>query len=74
MVIFDLVLDEPHRQAGLFDPRRNDDNLRLLNVALTRARRRLIVLGDFNWVEQHANRQAHRCASWCTSCASTTRS
>ena len=58
VVIFDLVLDEPHRQAGLFDPRRNEDNLRLLNVALTRARRRLIVLGDFSWVEQHANRQA----------------
>jgi hypothetical protein len=58
VVIFDLVLDEPHRQAGLFDPRRNEDNLRLLNVALTRARRRLIVLGDFAWVEQHANRQA----------------
>jgi AAA domain len=58
VVIFDLVLDEPHRQAGLFDSRRNDDNLRLLNVALTRARRRLIVLGDFTWVEQHANRQA----------------
>ncbi len=58
VVIFDLVLDEPHRQAGLFDPRRNEDNLRLLNVALTRARRRLIVLGDFNWVEQHANRHS----------------
>jgi hypothetical protein len=58
VVIFDLVLDEPHRQSGLFDPRRNEDNLRLLNVALTRARRRLIVLGDFAWVEQHANRQA----------------
>lgn len=58
VVIFDLVLDEPHRQAGLFDPRRNEDNLRLLNVALTRARRRLIVLGDFTWVEQHADQQA----------------
>jgi hypothetical protein len=58
VVIFDFVLDEPHRQAGLFDPRRNDDNLRLLNVALTRARRRLIVLGDFAWISQHANRDA----------------
>lgn len=29
VVIFDLVLDEPHRQAGLFDPRPNDANLRL---------------------------------------------
>jgi AAA domain len=58
VVIFDLVLDEPHRQAGLFDPNRNEDNLRLLNVALTRARRRLIVLGDFAWITQHANRRA----------------
>jgi hypothetical protein len=58
IVIFDLVLDEPHRQAGLFDPKRNEDNLRLLNVALTRARRRLIVLADFRWIKQHANRQA----------------
>jgi hypothetical protein len=58
VVIFDLVLDEPHRQAGLFDPRRNEDTLRLLNVALSRARRRLIVLGDFTWIEQHANQQA----------------
>src|SRR3989440_12132656 len=55
---FDLALAEPHRQAGLFDPRRNDDNLRLLNVALTRARRRLIILGDFDWIERHANREA----------------
>ena len=43
VVIFDLVLDEPHCRAGLFDPKRNEDNVRLLNVALTRARRRLIV-------------------------------
>jgi hypothetical protein len=58
VVIFDLVLDEPHRRAGLFDAKRNDGYLRLLNVALTRARRRLIVLGDFKWIEQHANRQS----------------
>jgi superfamily I DNA and/or RNA helicase/ssDNA-binding Zn-finger/Zn-ribbon topoisomerase 1 len=58
VVIFDFVLDEPHRQAGLFDPKRNEDNRRLLNVALTRARRRLILLGDFSWIERHANRQA----------------
>ena len=48
-----IVLNRTARPA--VDPRRNEDNLRLLNVALTRARRRLIVLGDFNWVEQHAN-------------------
>lgn len=35
VVIFDFVLDEPHRQAGLFDPSLNESNLRLLNVALT---------------------------------------
>jgi hypothetical protein len=58
VVIFDFVLDEPHRQAGLFDPSLNETNLRLLNVALTRARRRLILIGDFQWIEQHANREA----------------
>lgn len=36
-----------------------------LNVALTRARRRLIVLGDFEWAERHANREASRSGrSW----------
>lgn len=58
VVIFDTVLDEPHFRAGLFVPAYNDGNGRLLNVALTRARRRLIVVGDFTWLKQKAHRQS----------------
>ena len=50
--------DEPHFRAGLFSPDYNEDNGRLLNVALTRARRRLIVVGDFTWLSQKAHRQS----------------
>jgi hypothetical protein len=58
VVIFDTVLDEPHFRAGLFVPDYNDGNGRLLNVALTRARRRLIVVGDFTWLHQKAHRHS----------------
>jgi hypothetical protein len=58
VVIFDTVLDEPHFRAGLFVPDYNDGNGRLLNVALTRARRRLIVVGDFTWLRQKAHRHS----------------
>jgi AAA domain len=58
VVIFDTVLDEPHFRAGLFVPDYNDGNGRLLNVALTRARRRLIVVGDFTWLRQKAHRRS----------------
>jgi ATP-dependent exoDNAse (exonuclease V) beta subunit len=39
-------------------PDYNDGNARLLNVALTRARRRLIVVGDFTWLHQKAHRHS----------------
>jgi hypothetical protein len=58
VVIFDTVLDEPHFRAGLFVPDYNDGNGRLLNVALTRARRRLVVVGDFTWLHQKAHRHS----------------
>ncbi|HEX8861911.1 MAG TPA: AAA domain-containing protein [Actinomycetes bacterium] len=56
VVIFDLVNDEPHWRVGMFDPRRDEGTRRLLNVALTRAQRRLIIAGDFAWIERQAGR------------------
>ncbi|HEY6167407.1 MAG TPA: AAA domain-containing protein [Verrucomicrobiae bacterium] len=49
VVILDLVVDEPHWRTNLTNPQANEDIKRLLNVAITRARRRLVVLGDFAW-------------------------
>ena len=53
VVIFDLVVDEPHWRVRLFD--RNSDVQkqvkRLLNVGLTRAKFRLFVLGDFSYCQ-----------------------
>ena len=50
VVIFDLVNDEPHWRVGMCMAERDKQNRRLLNVALTRARRRLIVVGDFDYI------------------------
>ena len=52
-VIFDFVNDEPHWRVGMFDPKRDDGTRRLLNVALTRARRRLILIGDYQWMTRN---------------------
>lgn len=56
VVIFDLVNDEPHWRVGMFDPKWDKGTSRLLNVALTRAQRRLILVGDFAWMERQAGR------------------
>lgn len=56
VVIFDLVNDEPHWRVGMFSERMEEDTKRLLNVALTRPQRRLIVVGDFRWIEQKAKK------------------
>lgn len=58
VVILDLVNDEPHWRVGMFDPKRDDNTERLLNVALTRARRRLLVIGDLDYIEKTANKHA----------------
>ncbi len=56
VVILDLVNDEPHWKVALFTPGRDESTRRMLNVALTRARRRLIVVGDFDYIAKNAKR------------------
>ncbi len=52
IVILDLVNDEPHWRVGMFTPKSDDSNKRLLNVAITRAQRRLIIVGDFDYCQK----------------------
>jgi len=56
VVILDLVNDEPHWRVGLFIPAFDDTTKRLLNVALTRARKRLVVVGDFDYIQRLAKK------------------
>jgi hypothetical protein len=56
VVIFDLVNDEPHWRVGMFSGKFDETNTQLLNVALTRPQRRLIVVGDFRWIESKAKK------------------
>ena len=51
-VILDLVNDEPHWKVGMFVPAYDESNRRLLNVGLTRARHRLIVVGDVPYIKK----------------------
>lgn len=56
IVIFDLVVDEPHWRANLFrtDEATNDTLQKLFNVAITRARFQLFIVGNFNYCRRHA--------------------
>jgi hypothetical protein len=56
IVIFDLVVDEPHWRVGLFAPDFDETNRRLLNVALTRAQSRLVLVGDFEYARKNGKR------------------
>lgn len=56
VVIFDLVNDEPHWKVAMFMPTMDKDTKRLLNVALTRAKKRLIVVGDFEYIGKLAKK------------------
>jgi len=56
VVIFDLVNDEPHWRVAMFTPKYDDNMKKLLNVALTRAKHRLIIVGDFEYISKRAKK------------------
>jgi HKD family nuclease/ssDNA-binding Zn-finger/Zn-ribbon topoisomerase 1 len=60
IVIFDLVVDEPHWKVGMFfkKPEVKDGYARLINVAITRAKNKLFVIGDFNYCMKNGKESA----------------
>lgn len=60
IVIFDLVIDEPHWRANLFmtDEEVNEDLRKMFNVAITRARFKLYIVGNFAYCQKRAKDNA----------------
>ena len=60
IVIFDLVIDEPHFRAGLFssDKELNESMKKLFNVAVTRAKFKLYLVGNIKYCQKHAKNNA----------------
>lgn len=60
IVIFDLVIDEPHWKANLFltDPDVNAGLEKMFNVAVTRAKFKLYIVGDFEYCQRRAKDNA----------------
>jgi len=54
LIIFDSVLDEPYWSSRLTNPDRLNEVLRDLNVAVTRAKYKLVFIGSSEWLNQHA--------------------
>ena len=60
IVIFDLVVDEPHWRNNLFirDEEANNDLRKMFNVAITRARFKLFVIGNYEYCKKKAKNNA----------------
>lgn len=60
IVIFDLVIDEPHWKANLFmtDAEVNKDLRKMFNVAVTRAKFKLYIVGNFAYCQKRAKHNA----------------
>ena len=60
IVIFDLVIDEPHWKANLFmsGDDINDDLKKMFNVAVTRAKFKLFMVGNFPYCMKNAKGNA----------------
>lgn len=60
VVIFDFVIDEPHRLAGIFDNKEeiNNENRKLFNVAISRAKYKLFFVGNFEYCMEKAKTNA----------------
>ena len=58
VVIFDLVVDEPHWRCNLFMPDNEDSDNRksMFNVAITRAKFKLFIIGNFSYCQKHATK------------------
>lgn len=54
LIIFDAVLDEPYWTARLCNPNQSKEVKRDLNVALTRARSKFVLVGSSEWLNRHA--------------------
>jgi len=62
IVIFDLVIDEPHWKANLFmtDSAVNDNLRKMFNVAITRAKFKLFLVGNISYCLKRAKNNALR--------------
>lgn len=54
LIIFDSVLDKPYWTARLCNPNQSKEVKRDLNVALTRARSKFLLVGSSEWLNRHA--------------------
>lgn len=54
LIIFDSVLDEPYWTARLCNPKQSKEVKRDLNVAVTRARSKFVLVGSSEWLNRRA--------------------